>query len=221
MLPPIERLKKQDIVWLKDNCCKAHRKTYLEHYNCYLKEVGIKERIGFLDIESSNLKANFGFVFSYVIKSNDGEYYKRLVTTQEIRSNTFDKNLLRQFIVDVRNFDRIVTYYGSRFDLPFLRTRCEYWHLDFPIFNEIKQTDLYEIIKYRFKFTRSSLGVACGFFNIAAKTHPMNTEQWMKANAGDKKALKFIMTHNIEDVDSTEALYKRVMKYSKKKNTSL
>ena len=110
MIAPVEVLKKSEIVWLKKNRCRHHH-PYLEHYACFNKEKhGGFEKIGILDIEASNLKADFGFVFSYCIKELNGDIIYRVLVPEEIRSGTYDKNLIRQFCKDIGNYDRIITY---------------------------------------------------------------------------------------------------------------
>ena len=70
---PIHRLKKKEILWLYEHHCK-HGHRYLEHYNCYLQEhPEVIEKVGFLDIECSNLDANWGVMLSYCIKVKGGE----------------------------------------------------------------------------------------------------------------------------------------------------
>ena len=66
MSVPLHRLKKQELVWLATHRCR-HRHLYIEHYNCYLKEHPDREKIGFLDIESSNLDGDYGIMLSYWI----------------------------------------------------------------------------------------------------------------------------------------------------------
>ena len=74
---------KAEIVKMSLRKCK-HGHTGLSHPSCYLKETGTEEKWGFLDIESSNLKANFGIVLTYCIKHKDG-IIKRSVTPKDLR----------------------------------------------------------------------------------------------------------------------------------------
>ena len=216
----LNRLKKEDI--LKRHFFKCvHGHTGLEHPQCYDQANNEKEKIAFFDIETSNLKSNWGFVFSYCIKELDGKIIKRILTPEEIKSGIYDKDLLGQFCKDIRQFDRIIGYYSARFDVPFLRTRCVYYGLDFPIFKEIKHNDLYDILKRKFNLHSKRLGVVAEFFKIPAKEHKMNPNIWFSAMAGNKKALDWIMTHNIEDVNTTETLWKRVNQYSNLTNSSI
>jgi len=222
----LNRLKKADILWMYNHYCK-HRHTYLSHPQCFVSEhpadAPFTERIGFLDIEASNLKANFGYAFSYCIKELDGQIYEGCVTQHDIRSGIFDKGVIKQCIDDMRKFDRIIVYFGGdcRFDVPFLRTRAVYWGLDFPIYKEIQLLDLWMVIKRRFKLHSNRLQVACDFFGIPSKEHGMNHDVWIRAMAGDRNALHYILEHNREDVVSTEALYKRVIMYSNVPRSSL
>lgn len=222
----IARLRKDEIIWLFHHKCR-HGHTYLEHSNCIEVEkpnmCPAFEKVGFLDIEASNLKANFGIVISYCIKEENGKILERIVTPQELRSGQFDKKVIEQLSSDIRTFDRIVTYYGGdfRFDLPFIRTRAVFWGIDFPIYKELKVLDLYPIIKKKFKLHNNRLQTACDFFGIPSKGHRLNPDIWLRAMTGDKKALDFILLHNREDVKSTEDLYHKVIKYSNISNTSI
>lgn len=208
----ISALTKDEILKRWNYRCR-HRMTGLTHPNCYYTERGEeRDKIGFLDIESSNLNANFGIVLSYCIKSGDN-LIANVITPEEIKSGTFDKRLMQDIVKDVLKFDRIVTYYGARFDIPFIRTRCLYHGVEFPGFKAVYQTDLYDTIKRRFRFHRNGLAVACDFFGILAKTHPLKGELWLKCLSGDKKSLDYVLEHNIEDVDSTERLWHKVQEH--------
>lgn len=221
MKAPVARLKKKDLIWLDVNHCK-HRHSYLDHYTCYLAENPNRERIGFLDIESSGLRADFGYVFSYCIKQLDGKIISRCLRPEEIRSGIFDRDLMKQMIIDLKKFDRIVTYFGTGFDVPFIRTRALFWGLtDFPLWGQLKHFDLFYVVKSKLKLSRSRLQTACDFFGIASKAHMMNPVQWINAQAGDKKSLDWVLIHNKEDVISTEALYKKLFPYSKPNEKSI
>ena len=222
----IARLKKQEILWLFNHKC-GHGHNFLEHPNCIEIEkpnmCPVFEKIGFLDIEASNLKADFGIVFSYCIKEENGKILERIVSTKELNRGIYDKALIGQLCSDIRTFDRIVVYFGTdnRFDLPFLRTRAVFWEADFPIFKEIKVLDLYPVIKRKFQLHRNRLETACDFFGIPSKAHRLKPDIWFKAMTGQKDALNWILKHNREDVQSLEALYHKVIKYANISDTSI
>jgi uncharacterized protein YprB with RNaseH-like and TPR domain len=131
-----------------------------------------------------------------------------------------DRNLVQQFIKDVRNYDVLVVYYGcdkpGRHDLPFLRARAEKWGLEgFPKQGEKKIIDLYDIVKKYFKYPRGRrrMGIVCDNLGIPSKQTPMEPDVWRAAGAGNQAAINRIGRHNIEDVISTEMLFDRIIEY--------
>jgi len=222
----IAKLRKDEIIKRAKWKCplKGHSgHSGLEHPNCYelLNKLDLEEKIGFLDIEASNLNADFGIVFSYCIKKQGGKILGRSVTEKEMRSGVYDKELLKECNDDLRKFDRIIGYYSTKFDIPYLRTRSIFYKLDFPIYKEIKHTDVYYIARSKLNLHRRRLQTCCEFFGIPCKGHPLRAEIWFKAMSGDKKALSFIFSHNKEDVVSLEKLYQRIVDYAYPHNKSI
>jgi uncharacterized protein YprB with RNaseH-like and TPR domain len=205
----------------------AHSHRYIEHMPCYFKEKPddgpVVERIGFLDIEATNLHATFGYAFSYCIKELDGPIFGRVLTPEEIRRCIFDKKLIEQLCKEIRQFDRIIVYWGkdNRYDIPFIRTRAVYHGCDFPVYKDLIVNDLYDIVKRKLRLHRNRLETACEFFDIPSKEHRLSPRVWQKAMAGDKKSLEWILDHNREDVISTEALWKKLEIYVRNPNTSI
>ena len=179
----------------------------------------MKERVGFLDIEASNLRATFGIIYTYCIKELDGPIISRSISLDDLYTGVFDKNLLKQFIEDAKQFDRFVLHYGEngRFDIPFMRTRAVKWGLDFPKYKSMYVSDTYPILKNQFKLHSNRLETACTFFDIPSKQHKLNPDVWLDMITGNKKrmkkALDYIQTHNEEDVISTEKLWKKISGY--------
>jgi uncharacterized protein YprB with RNaseH-like and TPR domain len=167
-----------------------------------------------LDIESSNLNASFGIILSYCIKELDGPIISRRLHTDEIMTGIYDKVLVKDMVKDLTSFDRVVTWYGTGFDIPFMRSRCLFWNVDFPVDKTIKHTDLYYTSKFKLKLHSNRLQAVCDFLGIKSKGHPMHQRVWLKAMAGDEYALKYILTHNKEDVVSTEKVYNKLIRYA-------
>jgi uncharacterized protein YprB with RNaseH-like and TPR domain len=204
--------------------CK-HYHRYIEHLPCFEEEKPpqntISEKVGHLDIESSNLKANYGIIFSYAIKDKDGNLFGRSLTPHEIRSGIYDKTLLTECIADMRKFDLLSVFFGEYFDLPTIRTRALYYRLDFPLYKEIKIIDVWKIARKKLNLHSNRLEVICDFYGIPAKTHPMKPDIWVKALSGNQEALSFIWEHNKEDVLSLEAVYNLLINYVGKSNRSI
>lgn len=219
MIAPVRNLRKTDLEWLGTNRCK-HGHTYLEHYKCFTEEKPddspFSERVGYLDIEASNLNATFGYTFSYCIVSDGGEVLGRPLRPNEIRSGQFDTKLMAELCVDLRKFHRIVVFYGAdhRFDCPFVRARAIRAKVDFPLYKEIYCTDLWPICRNKLKLHSNRLEVVCKFFGIKAKTHPMEFDIWCRAMSGDQPSLDYIWAHNVEDCMSLKEAYELLIPYN-------
>ena len=135
MLAPVMKMTKEELRVVSTKRCK-HGHTYLEHYNCYLEEV-TPEKVGFLDIEASDLKANFGIMLSYCIKdANSDKIWFDTVNEKDLKGD-LDKRLVTHCIEDMKRFDRVIGHYSTKYDIPFIRTRAIVWGLDFPRFGEL------------------------------------------------------------------------------------
>ena len=222
----LNRLLKKDILWLYNHECK-HGHKYTEHPACFLDEWGNRiaevERIAFVDIETNNLHADFGYIICYSIKELDGELTHNSVTPKEIHDYKFDKRLLGKFLVDIKPYDRLVVYYGKdrRFDIPFLRTRCLKHGLPFPEYGDEFLTDVFDLVKGKLRLHRNRLETACDLLDIPAKGHRLNPDVWLKAMAGSQDALDYIQIHCDEDVISLEAVYKRLQGFGRLTKTSI
>lgn len=221
---PVHRLKKAELVWLATHHCK-HGHTFLEHWGCYRPGTKHKERIGFLDIEASNLSADFGIILSYCIKdSQSSTIYHGVLRENDIktcRPGAEDKRVVEALVQDIKQFDRIVSYYGTKFDLPFIRTRALACGVPFPPFGSVLHTDLYYLIKHRFKLSSNRLENACR--TILRKTQKTRIESryWRAGARGDRRSLRYILDHNKKDVLDLEKLYWKVIRFAKVQNTSM
>jgi len=229
------KLKKKEMTWLMTHKC-SHGHTYMEHPSCFYREQPdtspLKERIGFLDIESTNLKASFGYVISWAIKEKGGKLYHDLVTREEILREAdtklkspvkIDYRILKEFYNTVTKFDKIFVYWGKnrRHDIPYLRHRCLKAGVDFPLYREVICIDIYDWTKSFLSMHSYRLGAVCQEFGIPAKQHPLTGQVWIKANAGNEKALEFILEHNDEDVICLEPVYKMLEPFARLQKTSI
>jgi len=215
MRAPVQRLKKDELVWLGTHKCK-HSHTYLEHYSCFLEESPSKAKIGFLDIEASNLKANFGIILCYCIKvAGEDKIYESCITKEEATQAAFpDKRLVQQLIKDMEQFDLLYGFYSTKFDLPFIRTRAISNGLDFPLFGSIKHKDVYYIVKNKFSLHSNRLEVACNeLVGSSDKTH-FDGNIWRTAVQGRKESLQYILEHCRADVCDLEKLTNKVLDYA-------
>jgi len=201
----------------------------LHDQSCFWKEhpdgAGIfaPERVGFIDIEATNLNADFGYILSYCIKEEDGPILERCITPEEILTYTFDKRLIEQFVEDSQKFDRFIGHYikDRRFDIPYLRTRALANGVDFPPYGNNFVTDTFDYSKGKLKLHRNRLECMADLLGVPSKQHRLKPSIWMRAQAGDKASLDYILTHNREDVITTEKVWKRVKKFGRMTKTSI
>jgi len=166
-------------------------------------------RIGYLDIEVDNLKANFGTLLSWAIKEKDGDTVYAAITKEELFSGELDKRLTASVVEELQKYKIIVTYYGSKMDIPYIRTKALYYGLPFPGYGDIYSWDLYYTVKSKLQLSRNSLAVATEYLGIPGKT-PLNAEIWNRAKYGDSQAIDAVVEHNIADVEILEQLHNRL-----------
>ncbi len=215
VLAPVNRLKKTEIVWLARHRCK-HRHTYLEHFDCYKTELPQEgEKIGFLDIETSQLKANFGLTFCYCIKPLDSAtIVGATITERELKSPILDRRIITQCVSDLQNFDRIVGFYSTRFDLPFIRTRALEWQIPFPEYGELAHTDVYYIARNKLALHSNRLeSVADAILGKTRKSH-LKPRIWVQALQGNKQALNYIYQHCQADVRDLQDVYLKLVPFA-------
>ncbi len=205
-----------------------HRHTKKTHPNCFRRGLTQKLRwydeeeltLATLDIETSSLKANIGFMLSWCLKYRGGKVVHGIVNKDEIFKGTNDKRIVKELLDELVNVDVIITYYGTGFDIKFFRTRALYWKYNFPAFGSIYHFDVFYRARSLLATHRKSLDAVTTFFGIEGKTQ-IRLATWAKAMYGDKKALAEVLVHNIEDVKITEELFDLLEDYSKWTRRSL
>jgi uncharacterized protein YprB with RNaseH-like and TPR domain len=217
---PIHNLRKDVIIRLANQHCKAHRHTYLDHYNCYLKEIGERQEIiGHLDIECSNLDADFGIILSYcILDDTTNKILEGVITKKDINIATpgqEDKVLVTKLISDLGKFDKLVTFYGARFDLPYIRTRAMVDGIPFPLWNTLKHKDIYFTVKGKFKLSSNRLENACRVILGKTRKTRVDAKHWRAGVRGEAEGLAYILKHNRYDVIDLKKLYHAVIDFAR------
>lgn len=203
--------------------CEAHDMPYSEHPQCWIRErqeFRIEEKIGYLDIENSNLDAPFGFVLSWCIKEDGGgvtgmhlipDDFKKELANPLKEKVVVDERILKTLVKEIKKYDRIAVYWGKnrRHDIPYIRHRAIKLGLDFPLYKSVYCTDVWDMGKSLLKMGpyNNSLWSVCNEFDVPAKGTKCPRYYWPKASMGHMDAIKTIYQHNIEDVESLEPLY--------------
>jgi len=200
--------------WLHEHGC-THRHSYLRHFNCFLNEWDMHEDIAFLDIETSNLKANFGIVLCWCILDDKGNLYEDRLTKKDIMSGQEDKRCVQSCINTLSYFDRVVTHYGTYFDIPFLRTRSLIHKLDFFPHGYLYHTDTWKMAKRSLCLHSNRQDViAESLYGKTVKTR-ISHPDWRKAMLGDVKAMDEVVDHCEKDVIDLKKNYYTLLPYCK------
>lgn len=221
-LNPLKLSKEMLQKYITGRCIHRHR--YTEHPECFVREQGAEKRVGYLDIECSGLYPFFGVMGSYCIKPRDEEeILGRKITQKELRSPDMDKQLVKDCIADMKKFDILVTYYGAKFDIPFIRTQALAHNLDefIPVWGQIKHIDVYYIVKFKLRMQRRSLDAVTRLLGIPGKTH-VEGSLWKKAFMhADMDCMQEIFEHNQEDVRVLEKVHKRLENFCSDRSVTI
>lgn len=223
----LSRLTKREILTIAATRCK-HGRSNLAHFACYQREhpgaiqPDPPERIGFLDIECSNLNADFGIILTWCIKdATTGEILEDALTAADVRAGREDKRIVASLIEAMKRFDLLVGFYSSKFDIPYIRARALILGVEFPAYGTIHHLDLYFNVRRNFKLSSRRLENCTR--HLLGKTNKtrIDAKYWRNAARGDRASLKYILVHNQKDVLDTERLYKAVRKFQKTARTSI
>ena len=212
---------KSHIVAISKQRCK-HGRSYVEHFRCYEAEhpasadTFTPERIGFIDIETSNLDADFGIILTWCIKdSHSNKIFENYITRDDIRSGTEDKRVVASLIEAMKKFTLLCGHYSTRFDIPYIRARALIHGLEFPPYGSIKHFDTYFLCRSKFKLSSRRLdNLARHLLGKSDKTR-VDARYWRDGLRGDSKAIRYILDHNRKDVVMTEKLYNAIVKFKR------
>ena len=219
---PIASMKKEEIIKLSKGRC-SHGHNFLEHYSCYLQEKQKNDtfKVGFFDIEASNLRADFGIVLCYCIKNSwEDKIVERCITKKEL-SKSLDKEVIKQLIEDFKQYDMIVGFYSTKFDVPFVRTRALVHGLAFPEFGELYHRDAYYMVRNKFCLSSNRLENSCRVLTGKTDKTRIDSDHWLHALQGQKASLDYIVEHCQYDVLDLEKLYNKVTPFTKMVKKSL
>lgn len=222
-----------------------HRHTIEEHPSCFVKGL-VKDsdkaslpwfmrdgsKIGYLDIETDGLKADFSTLLTWCIKEKGGKVHSDVITKKEIFSEKdVDKRLVESIVNKIKEFKIIVTYYGTKFDIAYIRTKAIRYGIEFPAYYiytdvtkggreiiritpEVIHWDLYYTVRQKLNLSSKSLANSCDYFGIKGKT-PIEKDIWRQAKYGNPKALSVVLSHNVADVEILEKLHDKMIRFAK------
>lgn len=105
--------------------------------------------------------------------------------------------------------DVVVHYNGRRFDMPHLNR--EFLLREMPPPSPVRQVDLYQTCKSRFKFASNALKHVAPYIGLDEKVGHEGFELWKRCLAEEESAWKVMRRYNKQDVVLTEQLYTRLL----------
>lgn len=179
-------------------------------------------KIATFDIETTHLAADFGIILCAVIKAHEKGAKPIVLRGDQLNPQwstrrSCDKAIAKRLAEELSAFDVLVAHNGTRFDIPFIRTRLARWSLR-PL-PEIKLIDPCKISRAKLRMSYNSLDKIAGFLGCNSKTD-VTGEMWVRAALdGDRKAMDYIVDHCVEDVETLTGIVDAVKPYTTVFNT--
>lgn len=164
----------------------------------------------FLDIESTSTKADIGQIVAIGILKENKKEVKFVEKIEE------EKNVLSWLKKELEGCDLIITWYGSRFDIPFLITRALIHGIDLSELTKIPSLDLCEFCKKNFLFSKNSLPEISKSLNIPKDKEIGGKDilnLYIKTLHGNKRAKEEIIKHCLDDLEVLEKVFKKFEPY--------
>lgn len=159
-------------------------------------------KICFLDIESTGLRADYGSALVVSIKPFTGD-----PVSFHVEQPGNDQKVVRMAKEALEQYDAWVTYYGKGFDVPFLNTRLLRWKRN-PIAKR-HHIDLYFSLKSNLLVARRSLAHMLRFLDTPEQKMDMSPNDWNLVLADPKKAIAKMVKRCESDTTTLCELYKQ------------
>lgn len=169
-------------------------------------------RILFWDIESTHLNADFGYILCIGYKFA-GEEKPTIIRIDDFKKAykkdcTCDKKVVEAFKKVFETADVHVTWYGGKFDLPMVNSRLVA-HGMLPM-APVPHIDLWRTAKYQMKLASNRLANVQRFLGLPSEKTSVDGRVWLKAAAGFKDCLQYIVDHCYADIEVLEQAYDRM-----------
>jgi len=164
------------------------------------------------DLECSSLNADYGVILCAGFKEI-GTGNVELLSVADFplfkSDPTNDRELCKAISKRLMDSDGWVTWYGQRFDVPFLNSRLLYHRLP-TLPASHPHIDGWRTAKYRLKLRNNRLVTVQDFLGLATEKDAVKGPIWIKAIAGNRPALQYVINHCKKDVLVLEEAYQRL-----------
>ena len=180
--------------------------NYNIHKNLDMSKYFSERNICFLDIETTGLSRKYNeiYLIGIVYYNSKSDYW----ALKQFFANNLEeeKEILMEFNEMILDFDLIIHYNGSSFDLPFIESRMKYFNMksnikeinSFDIYREIRKNQGYlELDNLKLKTVEESLGI----YRIDEYSGKDCINFYFQyTRTGDEILKENILRHNYEDL---------------------
>ena len=172
---------------------------------------------GILDIEATGLAGDFDLILCVCIKKLDRELKMFSVDISQPDLMVEEKRMLLEVKDYLDTLDCIITYYGTGFDMPMLRSRMILHNIPPP--DKIKHLDMYYTIRrsvnpHSRRMDSINEMIRFSDENFSPQKTRINPLMWNKAlYSRDRKAMDYILEHCKIDVEILGNIVQRFKQY--------
>lgn len=168
-------------------------------------------KILIFDIESTNLAANFGYIICICYKWL-GEEKIHTISIDSFpgfkADPTNDKEVVKTFKKVFEEADMVVAHYGQKFDKTFVNTRLLVHGLG--SLPRTKLFDTWRVAKDHLRLNSNRLATLISALNIKYQKTELSGPIWIKAMAGHRPSIKYVIEHCVYDVLALEQVYLKI-----------
>lgn len=163
-------------------------------------------RILFWDIEATNLSAPFGTILCIGYKwLGEKKVYIPTIMDFSKDKRLSDKGLVQHFAEIYNSADYTVGHYALRYDKPMISSKLIKYGL--PPLRPIPLIDTWWVARRELKMHSNRLQAIAEYLDTKTSKTPITFDDWLQAAAGDKKAIKSVVSHCKADVLVLEEVF--------------
>lgn len=187
-------------------------------------------KIGYLDIETTGLTANFSFMVCWAMTVRDTQTGKVELrggyitpkdhdyARKEGDADLIDERILIELMEEIEDIDCLIGHWfigKYRHDIPFIRTRMAINKVSgFPKHKMIRYGDTQKWGSLIHRLSSNGLAMIGDAYGISTKKTQIKTKHWKNAAMfATPEDVKYIYDHNVKDVYLTLKIHKHMEEY--------
>ncbi len=187
------------------------------------------ETIGYLDIETSGLTADFDYMICWANYIRDVKTEKCRMEYDFIEESDFklarkkqnadlvDRGIVGTVLDSMNQCDLLIGHWfigKHRHDIPFIRSRCVINKVKgFPHHKQIKYGDTQKWASQLYRLHNNGLDSVQRQFDLSTEKTRLDGKVWRNACMGFRKDIKYILDHNKKDCIITHGIHLGMEEY--------